>query len=51
LNRVWRLIEIRFSQVEEYRLRYVIAVTRRGLAIKIITAIPSFNIYQLMEAV
>ena len=48
---MWRLIEIRFSQVEEYRLRYVIAVTRRGLAIKIITAIPSFNIYQLMEAV
>lgn len=51
LNRVRRIIETRFSQLEEYGLRYVRAVTRRGLAIKIITAILAFNIYQLMEVI
>jgi hypothetical protein len=51
LNRVRRLIETKFSQLEEYGLRYVRAVTRRGLTIKIITAILAFNIYRLMEAI
>jgi hypothetical protein len=50
LNRVRRLIETRFSQLEEYGLRYVRAISRRSLAIKIIVAILVFNIYQLMEA-
>lgn len=51
LNRVRRLIETRFSQLEEYGLRFVRAITRRGLAIKIITAILAFNIYQMMETI
>lgn len=44
LNRVRRLIETLFSQLEEYGLRFVRAITSSGLPIKIITAILAFNI-------
>lgn len=51
LGRVRRLIETRFSQLEEHGFRYVRAVTSKGLTIKIIIAILAFNIYRLMEAI
>jgi len=50
LSRVRKLIETTLSHLEEYGLRYVRVITRRGIAIKIITTITAFNIYQLMEA-
>ncbi|MGQ9680756.1 MAG: transposase [Candidatus Bathyarchaeia archaeon] len=51
LNRVRTLIETRFSPLEEYGLRFVRAVTRKGLAIKVITATLDFNIYPMMETI
>ena len=43
-----RIIETRFSQLEEFGLRFIRAVSRRGLAINIVLSILAFNIYQLM---
>jgi len=51
LSKVRRLIETRFYQLNEYGLRLIKTVTIRGLAIKIITAMLAFNIYQLMKAI
>jgi hypothetical protein len=48
LRRIRRIIETRFSQLEEFGLRFIRAVSRRGLAIKIVLSILAFNIYQLM---
>jgi hypothetical protein len=48
LRRIRRIIETRFSQLEEFGLRFIRAISRRGLAIKIVLSILAFNIYQLM---
>ena len=48
LSRIRKLIETRFSQLEEFGERFIRAVSRRGLAVKIILSILSFNIYQMM---
>jgi hypothetical protein len=48
LSRIRRIIETRFSQLEEFGLRFIRAVSTRGLAIKIVLSILAFNIYQLM---
>ncbi len=44
LAKIRKIIETRFSQLEEYGLRFIRAVSRRGLAIKIILSILAFNI-------
>jgi hypothetical protein len=47
-SRVMRIVETRFSQLEEFGAKFVRAISRRGLAIKIILSILSLNIYQMM---
>ena len=42
------VVETKFSQPEEFGARLIRAVSRRGLTIKIILHILSFNIYQMM---
>jgi hypothetical protein len=49
LSRVRRIIETRFSQLEEFEARLIRAVSRRGLAVKITPSILSSNIYQMMK--
>jgi hypothetical protein len=49
LSRVERIIEKRFSQLEEFRARLIRAVSKRGLAVKITLSILSSNIYQMMS--
>ena len=49
LAKARKIIETRFSQLEEYGLRFIRAVSRRGLAIKIILSILAFNICQMMK--
>jgi hypothetical protein len=49
LSRIRRMIETLFSQLEEFGLRFIRAVSRRGLAVKIILSILSFNIYRMMK--
>jgi hypothetical protein len=44
-----RIIETRFSQLDEFGARFMRAVSRRGLAVKILLSILSFNIYQMMR--
>jgi hypothetical protein len=46
---VRRIIETRFSQLDEFGVRFMRAVSRRGLAVKILMSILSFNIYQMMR--
>jgi hypothetical protein len=46
LSRIRKLIETKFSQLEEFGERFIRAVSRRGLAVKIIL---SFNVYQMMR--
>ena len=48
LSRIRRIIETRFSQLEEFGARFIRAISRRGLAVKIILSILSFNMYQMM---
>lgn len=48
LSRVRRIIETRFSQLEEFGAKFIRAISRRGLAVKIILSILSLNIYQMM---
>ena len=48
LSRIRRIIETRFSQLEEFGAKFIRAISRRGLAVKIILSILSFNIYQMM---
>jgi hypothetical protein len=49
LSRARRIIETRFSQLEEFGAKFIRAVSRRGLAVKILLSILSFNIYQKMN--
>ena len=49
LSVVRRIIETRFSQLDEFGARFMRAVSRRGLAVKILLSILSFNIYQMMR--
>ena len=49
LAKARKIIETRFSQLEEYGLRFIRTVSRRGLAIKIILSILAFNICQMMK--
>jgi hypothetical protein len=49
LSRLRRIIETRFSQLEEFEARLIRAVSRRGLAVKTILSILSFNVYQMMR--
>jgi len=44
-----RRIETLFSVVDNFGLRFVRAVSRRGLAVKIILGLLAFNFYQLMR--
>lgn len=49
LSVVRRIIETRFSQLDEFGARFMRAVSRRSLAVKILLSILSFNIYQMMR--
>lgn len=49
LARVRKIIETRFYQLNELGLRFVRAITRKGLAVKIILSILAFNIHQMMR--
>ena len=49
LSKLRKVIETRFSQLEEFGLRFVRAVSRRGLAVKMILSILVFNIHQMMR--
>ena len=51
LSRIRRIIETRFSQLEEFGSRFIRAISRRGLAEKIILSILSLNIQQMMREV
>jgi len=46
-----RIVETRFSQLEEFGLRFIRAVSRRGLAVKIILSMLAFNITQMMRGI
>jgi len=51
LSRIRRIIETRFSQLEDFGLRFVRAISRKGLAVKIILSILSFNIHQMTRGI
>ncbi|MGC8911663.1 MAG: hypothetical protein ACP5K8_06275 [Nitrososphaeria archaeon] len=51
LSNLRKMIETIFSQLENLGLRFVRAVSRRGLAIKIILSILAFNISQVMRGI
>ena len=51
LSKLRKVIETRFSQLEEFGLRFVRAVSRRGLAVKMILSILAFNIHQMMKII
>jgi hypothetical protein len=42
-------IETLFSVAENFGLKFIRAVSRRGLAVKIILGLLAFNFYQLMR--
>jgi hypothetical protein len=48
-SKIRKIIETRFSQLEEFGARLIRAVSRRGLVGKIILFVLSFNIYQMMR--
>jgi hypothetical protein len=48
LSRIRRIIETRFSQLEEFGAKFIRAISKRGLAVKIILSILSLNICQMM---
>jgi len=48
LSRVRKKIETLFSVVDNFGLKFIRAVSRRGLAVKIILCLLAFNFYQLM---
>jgi len=48
LSRVRKRIETLFSVAENFGLKFTRAVSRRGLAVKIILGLLAFNFYQLM---
>ena len=49
LSRLRKKIETLFSVVENFGLKFIRAVSRRGLAVKIILGLLAFNFYQLMR--
>ncbi len=49
LSRVRRKIEILFSVTENFELKFIRAVSRKCLVVKIILILLSFNIYQQMR--
>ena len=51
LSKLRKMIETIFSQVENLGLRFVRAISRRGLATKIILSILAFNISQTMKGI
>jgi len=51
LSKLRRIIETIFSQIENLGLRFIRAISRRGLAIKIILSIIAFNILQMMKKI
>ncbi len=48
LSRVRKKIETLFSVADNFGLKFIRAVSRRGLAVKIILGLLAFNFYQLM---
>ena len=48
LSRVRKKIETLFSVADNFGLKFIKAVSRRGLAVKIILGLLAFNFYQLM---
>jgi len=51
LSKLRKMIETIFSQVENLGLRFIRAVSRRGLAIKIILSIIAYNILQMIRRI
>lgn len=49
LARVRKIVETRFYQLNELGLRFVRAITRKGLAVRILLSILAFNIHQMMR--
>ena len=49
LSRLRKKIETLFSVADNFGLRFIRAVSRRGLAVKIILSLLAFNVYQLMR--
>ena len=49
LSKLRRIIETIFLKIENLGLRFIRAISRRGLAIKIILSIIAFNILQMMR--
>jgi len=48
LSRLRKKIETLFSVADNFGLKFIRAVNRRGLAVKIILGLLAFNFYQLM---
>jgi DNA-binding LacI/PurR family transcriptional regulator len=48
LSRLRKKIETLFSVADNFGLKFIRAVSRRGLAVKIILSLLAFNFYQLM---
>ena len=48
LSRLRKKIETLFSVAENFGLKFIRAVSRRGLAVRIILGLLAFNFYQLM---
>ncbi len=51
LSKLRKMIETIFSQLENLGLRFVRAISRRGLAIKIILSTIAYNILQVMRGI
>jgi len=49
LSRLRKKIETLFSVTDNFGLKFIRAVSRRGLAVKIILGLLAFNFYQLIE--
>ena len=49
LSRLRKKIETLFSVAENFGLKFIRAVSRKGLAVKIILGLLAFNFYQLMR--
>jgi hypothetical protein len=49
--RIRRIIETIFLKIENLGLRFMRAISKRGLAIKIILSIIAFNILQMMKKI
>jgi len=49
LSRMRKIIDTLFSVADNFGLRFIRAISRRGLAVKIILSLLAFNIYQLIK--